>query len=298
MEEVESNSRSRSTNRIVPQEDINKGGSSSYGCCGWAVIILSGVVLCLIFPIAICFSFKTIQEYERGVVLRLGKCVRSKGRSVILQPGLRFLLPCTDKLLKISLRTQSFNIPPQVRLSYRLILQEVLTKDAVTCNVDAIVYLHVVDPAKALLNVENVINSSQFVAVSALRTIIGQFELSELMQEREVVDNKLREVVDKATDPWGVVIERVDIKDVSLPADMQRAMAAEAQAVRQAKAKVILAQGELDSSNALVQASQSYDKSPAALHLRYLQTLNNIAAEQNSTVIFPLPMELMKIFSK
>ncbi|KAL3319825.1 hypothetical protein Ciccas_001486 [Cichlidogyrus casuarinus] len=283
------------SNRIVPVTKANTNKKNdriiddeppSFSCCGLILVVFSVLLFILTFPVSIFLSVRTINEFERGVILRLGKCVRENGKSTILKPGVRLILPCTDTLLKIDLRTKSFNIPPQ----------DVLTKDAVSCNVDAIVYMRVVDPASALLKVDDAIQSAKFVAISSLRTVIGNYTLTMLLQDRNKIDEALRVIIDEATDRWGILVERVDIKDVSLPDNMQRAMAAEAQASRQSKARVIAAQGELEASTALTEASKKFDTSPAALHLRYLETLTTISAEKNSTILFPLPMEFFKTF--
>ncbi|CAL8082709.1 unnamed protein product [Calicophoron daubneyi] len=255
-----------------------------HGCCGWLIIILSGLLLVMLFPILIWFSFTVIQSYERGVMLRLGKLRKYRGRP-IMESGIRFVLPCVDKVTKVDMRTVSVSIPPQ----------EVLTKDSVTVMVDAIVYMRVVDPASAILRVQDWRTSAQLAAVGVLRTVLGTYVLSQLLSDREGIDVTLKKQLDGATGPWGIKVERVEIKDVSLPQDMQRAMAAEAQAVRAANAKVIAAKGEFDSSQMLQDAAKKLSEAPAAIQLRYLQTLTTIAVEQNSTIIFPLPMELFSM---
>ncbi|TNN05001.1 Erythrocyte band 7 integral membrane protein [Schistosoma japonicum] len=210
--------------------------------------------------------------------------VKRSGKNYVIGAGLQFVMPCADRIIRIDLRTKTVNIPPQ----------EVLTSDAVTVSVDAVVFMRVIEPAAALLRVENSLKSAELLAVTTLRSVLGTYELSQLLTSRDQIDSKLKELLDDATSQWGIKIERVEIKDVSLPQDMQRAMAAQAQADRASKAKVIAAQGELEASSALTKAAIEMDKSPAALQLRYLQTLTTIAAEQNSTIIFPIPIELFK----
>ncbi|KAF5402352.1 Erythrocyte band 7 integral membrane protein stomatin [Paragonimus heterotremus] len=259
----------------------------AHGCCGYLTIVFSGLFFLLLFPILIWFSFTVIQSYERGVQLRLGKLRKHKG-SLVMGSGIRFILPCVDRVIKVDMRTTTVNIPPQ----------EVLTKDAVTIAVDAIVYMRVLEPASAVLRIENWKNSSQLLAVSMLRMVLGNYKLSELLSSRETIDVELRKRLDAATDPWGIQVERVEIKDVTLPPDMQRAMAAEAQASRAANAKVIEAKGEMDSAQMLQEAAKTMSAAPAALQLRYLQTLTTIAAEKNSTIVFPLPLELFNLIKK
>ncbi|VDP72713.1 unnamed protein product [Echinostoma caproni] len=257
-----------------------------HGACGYIVLILAVIFYILLFPILVFFSFRVIQSYERGVRLRLGKLRKHKG-STVMGSGIQFVLPCIDVVQKVDMRTISQSIPPQ----------EVLTKDSVTVTVDAIVYMRVVEPASAILRVENWRLSTQMLAVSTLRSVLGNYDLSSLLTCRAQIDSYLRQHLDEATHEWGIKVERVEIKDVSLPQEMQRAMAAEAQATRAANAKVIAAKGELDSAQMLQQAAQTMSSAPAALQLRYLQTLATIATEQNSTIIFPLPIELMAAFT-
>nr|CAK6928362.1 unnamed protein product [Fasciola hepatica] len=253
-----------------------------HGFCGYFLIALAVLMYIFLFPILVLFSFKVIQSYERGVMLRLGKLRKHKG-SAIMSSGIQFVLPCVDTIQKVDMRTISEVIPPQ----------EVLTRDSVTVTVDAIVYMRVIEPASAILRVANWLQSTGLLAVSTLRSVLGHYDLAALLTNREEIDTYLKKSLEAATREWGIKVERVEIKDVALPQDMQRAMAAEAQATRAACAKVIAAKGELDSAHMLQQAAQTMSGSPAALQLRYLQTLATIATEQNSTIIFPLPIELM-----
>ncbi|CAL8106680.1 unnamed protein product [Calicophoron daubneyi] len=272
-----------SSHQRIKQWEDDEGGP---GFFGFVLILLSIILFVVTLPVAIFFSFKIIKTYERAVVLRLGKLARRNGNPV-LGAGVQFILPCIDDILRVDLRTRTVNIPPQ----------DVLTRDAVTVNVDAIVYMRVVEPAYALLRVEDASKSAELLAVSMLRTVFGSYELVHVLTARDEIDARLQQLLDEATDAWGIRVERVEIKDVSLPQDMQRAMAAEAQATRAARAKVIAAQGELDASETLRLAASQMAVCPTALQLRYLQTLATIATEQNSTIIFPLPIELLSAFN-
>ncbi|GBP84959.1 Erythrocyte band 7 integral membrane protein [Eumeta japonica] len=237
-----------------------------------------------------------IREYERAIVFRFGR-LRRGARG----PGLVVVLPCTDTCLKIDLRTVSFDVPPQ----------EVLTKDSVTVAVDAAVYYRVKDPLNAVMKVAdywylkpneevNLLNyfsfSTRLLAATTLRNVIGMRILSELLSEREAISHLMQSVLDLATDPWGVKVERVEIKDVRLPLQLQKAMAAEAEAVREARAKIVSAEGEIKASRALKEASQMMLDNPMVMQLRYLQSLNVISSDKNSTIVFPFPMDFFKIF--
>merc|ERR1739846_70256 len=201
-------------------------------------------------------------------------------------PGMFFVIPCTDEIRVMDLRTVSFDVPPQ----------EILTKDSVTVAVDAVVYYRISSPLSAVCNVADFAKSTKLLASTTLRTVLGTKNLAEILSDRETIATHLLDLLDTATDPWGVKVERVEVKDVRLPQNLQRAMAAEAEATREARAKVIAAEGEQKASRALKEASDIISESPAALQLRYLQTLSSIAAEKNSTIIFPLPMDLIKNF--
>eukprot|EP00916_Digyalum_oweni_P010754 GHVL01017914.1.p1 GENE.GHVL01017914.1~~GHVL01017914.1.p1 ORF type:complete len:254 (+),score=31.94 GHVL01017914.1:387-1148(+) len=203
-------------------------------------------------------------------------------------PGMFFILPCIDEYKKVDLRTVSFDVPPQ----------EVLTRDSVTVAVDAVVYYRVNDAVYSVNNVENAARSTQLLAATTLRNTLGTKALAEILSEREHISQLMQGALDEATDPWGIKVERVEVKDVRLPIQLQRAMAAEAEASREARAKVIAAEGEQKASRALKEAADIMVDSPAALQLRYLQTLNSISAEKNSTIIFPLPMDLLRGFMK
>ncbi|XP_071038033.1 band 7 protein AGAP004871 [Parasteatoda tepidariorum] len=256
-----------------------KGGEQS-GICDIFLIAVSYLLFFCTLPFSLFYCFKVVQEYERAVIFRLGRLSKGGARG----PGLFFILPCTDNYCKVDLRTVSFNVPPQ----------EVLSKDSVTVSVDAVVYYRISNATIAISNVANYDSSTQLLAATTLRTVLGTKSLSEILSEREHISHVMQASLDEATAPWGVKVERVEIKDVRLPQQMQRAMAAEAEASREARAKVIAAEGEQKASRALKEAADVISDSPGALQLRYLQTLTSIAAEKNSTVVFPLPMELLR----
>ncbi|XP_076640743.1 band 7 protein AGAP004871 [Halictus rubicundus] len=241
----------------------------------------SFLLVLVTFPFSLCFTFKVVQEYERAVVFRMG---RLKGDAS--GPGTFFVMPCVDTCVRVDLRTVSFDVPPQ----------EVLTKDSVTVTVDAVVYYRIKEPLNAVVKIANYSHSTRLLAASTLRTVLGTRNLAEILSERENISHTMQTSLDEATDPWGVKVERVEIKDVRLPVQLQRAMATEAEATREARAKVIAAEGEMLASRALKEASDVISTSPAALQLRYLQTLNSISAEKNSTIIFPLPVEFLTPF--
>lgn len=234
----------------------------------------------LLFPITIFSAIKVIQEYERAVIFRLG---RIKGRNAV-GPGMFFVIPCTDSFIKVDMRTISFDIPPQ----------EILTKDSVTIAVDAVVFYRINNAIDSIQNVENAANSTRLLAQTTLRNNLGTRSLSGVLSEREQIANEMLTILDEATDPWGIKVERVEVKDVRLPQSLQRAMAAEAEATRDAKAKIIAAEGEMNASKSLKEAADVISSSSSALQLRYLQTLTQIATEKNSTIIFPIPLEMFK----
>lgn len=243
--------------------------------CSYALMILT-------LPFSLIFCLKVVAEYERAVIFRMGRSIPGGARG----PGLFFILPCIDEVRKIDLRTVTFDVPPQ----------EVLTSDSVTTSVDAVVYYRVFDPTISVINVEDADRSTRLLAQTTLRNVLGTKKLSEILLGREEISNMMQETLDLATERWGVKVERVEIKDVSLPVQLQRAMAAEAEASREARAKVIAAEGEQKSSKALRMAAEIIEASPVALQLRYLQTLSSISAEHNSTIIFPFPVELSRVF--
>merc|ERR1719391_977634 len=249
------------------------------GVFGFVLASLSLAIILLFLPFSLCTCLKVVQEYERAVVFRLGR-LRSGGAK---GPGLFFILPCIDSYKKVDLRTVSFDVPPQ----------EVLPRDSVTASVDAVVYYRVSNPTMATNNIEDYSHSTRLLAATTLRNVLGTRSMAEILSERESISRVMQDSLDEATDPWGVKAERVEIKDVRLPVQLQRAMAAEAEAAREARAKVIAAEGEQKASRALREAANVIAESHGALQLRYLQTLNSISAEKNSTIIFPFPMELL-----
>ncbi|KAM7399016.1 hypothetical protein PAMP_018310 [Pampus punctatissimus] len=250
--------------QINSMENVEDKNSGRLGCFGWILVI------------------QIVQEYERAVIFRLGRITDRKPKG----PGLFFVLPCTDNFVKVDLRTVSFDIPPQ----------EILTKDSVTVSVDGVVYFRIHCPISSVANVTNAHSSTRLLAQTTLRNVLGTKNLSELLSDREGISLNMQEALDEATDPWGIKVERVEIKDVKLPQQLQRAMAAEAEASREARAKIIAAEGEMKASRSLKEASLVISESPSALQLRYLQTLNAIAAEKNSTIIFPLPIDILQNF--
>merc|ERR1712179_397535 len=266
----------------IPMNDNNMRedeGSAAGGVCEIVLLTFSVILIVITFPISIFFCIRIVQEYERAVIFRLGRI--KKGGAV--GPGMIFVVPCTDEIRVMDLRTVSFDVPPQ----------EILTKDSVTVSVDAVVYYNIRNPMDAVCNVSDYSKSTRLLSATTLRNILGTKTLSELLSERDTIAKDLKSMIDTATDPWGIDIGRVEVKDVRLPQSFQRAMAAEAEATRDARAKVIAAEGEQKASKALKEASDIISESPAALQLRYLQTLSNIAAEKNSTIVFPLPIELL-----
>jgi regulator of protease activity HflC (stomatin/prohibitin superfamily) len=225
---------------------------------------------------------KILNEYERGVIFRLGRIIPSKG------PGIIFLIPIIDKLSRISLRLITLDVPPQ----------DVITRDNVSIKVNAVVYYRVMDPNSAIVDVENFAYATSQLAQTTLRSVCGQAELDELLAEREKISIHLQEILDKDTDPWGIKVSKVEIKHIDLPPEMQRAMAKQAEAERERRAKVIHADGEFQASQKLSEAAIIISKDPTALQLRYLQTLSEIATEKNSTMLFPIPIDLFKPFFK
>ncbi|KAM9319861.1 stomatin-like protein 3 [Gastrophryne carolinensis] len=257
--------------------DIGRG---NIGACGWILLIISALFTAITFPFSIWFCVKIIQEYERAVVFRLGRIISGKAKG----PGLIFILPCTDTFIKVDLRVISFAIPPQ----------EILTKDSVTTTVDGVVYYKIENAIKSVANVNNVHVATAQLAQTTLRNILGTQTLSSILSNREEIAHNIQSILDHATHQWGVNVERVEMRDVRLPVQMQRAMAAEAEAAREARAKIVAAEGEMNASRALKEASIVICESPAALQLRYLQTLTTIASENNSTIVFPIPIDLLQ----
>jgi len=264
------------------EKKVETGADTSNDCCSLLLIILTSLIIAFTFPLTVFFCIRIVAEYERAVIFRLGR-IKKDGA---VGPGLFWVNPFIDEIKVVDLRTVTFDVPPQ----------EILTKDSVTVQVDAVVYYQIRNPLAAVCNVANFANATRFLSATTLRNILGTKTLSEVLSDREHIAADLKEMIDTATDPWGIEIERVEVKDVRLPSNLQRAMAAEAEASREARAKVIAAEGEQKASKALKEASDIISESPAALQLRYLQTLSTISSEKNSTIVFPIPIELMAQF--
>uniref|UniRef100_A0A158R5A9 PHB domain-containing protein n=1 Tax=Syphacia muris TaxID=451379 RepID=A0A158R5A9_9BILA len=265
---------------LIHQLFISATVAVDFGICGWLLTILSYFIVFITLPFSACACIKVVQEYERAVVFRLGRLMAGGTRG----PGIFFIIPCIDSYRKVDLRVVSFDVPPQ----------EILSKDSVTVAVDAVVYFRISNATISVVNVEDASRSTKLLAQTTLRNILGTRTLAEMLSDREAISLQMQATLDEATDPWGVKVERVEIKDVRLPMQLQRAMAAEAEAARDARARVIAAEGEQNASHALSEAAAVIAESPSAIQLRYLQTLNSISAEKNSTIIFPFPMELIR----
>jgi regulator of protease activity HflC (stomatin/prohibitin superfamily) len=227
-------------------------------------------------------AIKVLREYERGVVFRLGRVINTKG------PGLIIIIPVIDKLVKVSLRLVAMDVPPQ----------DVITKDNVSVKVNAVIYFRVMDPNNAVIEVENYLFATSQLAQTTLRSVCGQVELDELLSERDKINTTLQSILDKHTDPWGIKVSTVEVKHIDLPQEMQRAMAKQAEAERERRAKVINAEGEFQAAAKLADAAKIIEDHPYALQLRYLQTLREVSAENNSTTLFPIPIDLFKPFLK
>jgi len=239
------------------------------------------VLIVIVVIFFLTSALKVVREYDRGVIFRLGRLVGAKG------PGLIILIPIIDKMVKVSLRVVTMDIPSQ----------DIITKDNVSVKVNAVLYFRVVDPQKAIVEVEDYLFATGQLAQTTLRSILGQVELDELLANRDEINDKMQKIVDEQTDAWGIKVSLVELKHVDLPTEMQRAMAKQAEAERDRRAKIIHAEGEFQASEKLAAAAEIIGKQPAALQLRYLQTLTEVAAENNSTLIFPLPIEFLKAFS-
>jgi len=238
------------------------------------------IILIILF---LSTAIKVLREYERGVVFRLGRVLkRPKG------PGLVIIIPVIDKLIRISLRLVAMDVPPQ----------DVITKDNVSIKVNAVIYFRVMDPSNAVIEVENYLFATSQLAQTTLRSVCGQVELDELLSERDKINTTLQAILDKHTDPWGIKVSNVEVKHIDLPQEMQRAMAKQAEAERERRAKVINAEGESQAAAKLAEAAKTIQDFPVALQLRYLQTLREVSAENNSTTLFPIPIDLFKPFLK
>ena len=243
-------------------------------------VILIVVVLFALFILS--NAIKILREYERGVIFRLGRLIRAKG------PGLILLIPIIDKMIRVSLRTVVLDVPPQ----------DVITQDNVSIKVNAVVYFRVLDPQKAIVQVENFLAATSQISQTTLRSVLGQSELDDILSQRDKINHKLQQIIDTNTEPWGVKVSNVEVKQIDLPQEMQRAMAKQAEAERERRSKVIAAEGEFQASQRLADAAKILSEHSSALTLRYLQTLREIATEKNSTTIFPVPIDLLKPFLK
>jgi regulator of protease activity HflC (stomatin/prohibitin superfamily) len=243
---------------------------------GVALAIIA--VLAIILLLLLASSVRILREYERGVIFRLGRLIAQKG------PGLILLIPIIDQMVRIDLRTITLNVPPQ----------EVITKDNVTVRVNAVAYFRVVDANKAVTEIENYLLATSQIAQTTLRSVLGKAELDALLGERERLNVELQQIIDEQTEPWGIKVTTVEVKDVELPQNMQRSIALQAEAERERRAKIINADGEFQAAEKLSQAANIISQNPATLQLRYLQTLLQIGGESNSTIVFPLPIDLLK----
>jgi regulator of protease activity HflC (stomatin/prohibitin superfamily) len=245
---------------------------------GLGPVIIIAVLAFFILPQAI----RILREYERGVIFRLGKLIGAKG------PGLIFLIPVVDRMVKMDLRVVTIDVTKQ----------EIMTKDNVPVTVDAVIYFRVVDPNAAVVKVENYWKATSLIAQTTLRSVLGQASLDDLLSQRDAINAKLQEIIDRQTEPWGVKVTSVEVRDVALPDSMKRAMAKQAEAERERRAKVVNAQGEFEAAEKMVQAANMIAKEPIALQLRYLQTMREMASEHNTTTFLPLPIDLFSAFLK
>ncbi len=243
---------------------------------------LSGGFFFLLFLVGIFFlmSVKVLNEYERGVIFRLGRVIGAKG------PGLIILIPAVDRMVRVDLRTVTMDVPPQ----------DVISRDNVTIKVNAVVYFRVVEPNRAVIEVENFLLATSKLAQTTLRSVLGQVELDELLASRESINHRLQTILDTQTEPWGVKVSNVEVKQIDLPVEMQRAMARQAEAERERRAKIIAAEGEMQASEKLAEAARVMEKSPMSLQLRYLQTIREMGGDRATTTIVPFPIDLFKSF--
>jgi regulator of protease activity HflC (stomatin/prohibitin superfamily) len=239
-----------------------------------------GILAIVLLIFFLSAAIKVLREYERGVVFRLGRVISTKG------PGIIIIIPIVDKLIRVSLRLVAMDVPPQ----------DVITRDNVSVKVNAVIYFRVMDPNNAVIEVENYLFATSQLAQTTLRSVCGQVELDELLSERDKINATLQEILDKHTDPWGIKVSNVEVKHIDLPQEMQRAMAKQAEAERERRAKVINAEGEFQAAAKLREAAETIQDFPYALQLRYLQTLREVSAENNSTTLFPIPIDLFKPF--
>ena len=244
---------------------------------GPIIAVIFGVIILLIILIS---AIKILREYERGVIFRFGRLRGAKG------PGIFLIIPFVDKMIKVDLRTVTMDVPPQ----------DVITRDNVPVKVNAVVYFRVMDPAKSVVKIERYMVATSQIAQTTLRSILGQAELDDLLARRDKINQELQKIIDEQTDPWGIKVSTVEIKDVELPQSIQRAFARQSEAERERRAKIINAEGEYQASEKLADAARVLSKYPISVQLRFLQTLKEIATEQNSTIVFPVPVDLIEAF--
>jgi regulator of protease activity HflC (stomatin/prohibitin superfamily) len=238
------------------------------------------IVLIVLVVMFLASAIRILNEYERGVIFRLGRVIDTKG------PGLIILIPVVDRMIKVDMRTITMDVPPQ----------DVITRDNISIKVNAVVYFKVMDANDAVINVENYLYATSQLAQTTLRSVCGQVELDELLSQREKINLQIQEILDRSTEPWGIKVSHVEVKQIDLPEEMKRAIAKQAEAERERRAKVISAEGEFQAAQKLIEAAALMETQPMSLQLRYLQTLNQIAAENNSTTLFPIPIDLIKPF--
>lgn len=256
--------------------------SNGISLCMRILVIVSWLIVVCTLPLSLCFCVRITQEYERAAVFRLGRLKKTKG------PGMIFILPCIESYKVLDLRSQVLDVPPQ----------EVITKDSVTVSVDAVVYYHISNPMATIINVQNPRQATGRLAQTTLTNMFGAKDLQEVLSQKEGISHEMQAILYEATKPWGIEVERVEVEDISLPKTLQRAMAAEAEATREARAKIIMAEGEIKASYFLNDASKTINESPYALQLKYLQTLSTIANEKQSTIVFPVPLEINCSFQR
>lgn len=261
-------------------QKLDEIGCFSKASKGDAMYTIITIVVIVIFFLSA--ALKILNEYERAVIFRLGRVIRAKG------PGLIILIPIIDKMVRVSMRLVAMDVDPQ----------DVITRDNVSVKVNAVIYFRVIDPTKAIIEVENYSYAMSQLAQTTLRSVCGQAELDELLSAREKINTELQEILDTHTDPWGIKVATVELKHIDLPSEMQRAMAKQAEAERERRAKVINAEGEYQAANKLAEAAQIIHSHPIALQLRFLQTMREMSAEQSTTTIFPVPLDLFKPFMK
>ena len=246
------------------------------------ILTLEALLLSIFAVIILANAVRILREYERAVVFRLGRLIKGGIRG----PGIIILIPIIDKMVRVSLRTVVMDVPPQ----------DIITRDNVSLKVNAVIYFRVVEPQKAIVDVQDYLFATSQLSQTTLRSVLGQFELDDLLSQREKINQRLQQIIDAHTEPWGIKVSNVEVKQIDLPQEMQRAMAKQAEAERERRSKVIAAEGEFQASQRLADAARILSEQPSAITLRYLQTLREIATENNSTTIFPIPIDLLKPF--